>query len=128
MRTIDLFLNFPVADINRNVLWRNPEGVDPADLERMNAFWGDESWRDVAYSRQPGLFGEMLEKEANEAVAEGFRKRLHEVARFNHVPEPVPMRNSRGATVYYLFFASQKPVAEKIVTDIFDKYRQRGTS
>jgi hypothetical protein len=29
--------------------------------------------------------------------------------------------------VYYLFFASQKPVAAEIVTDIFSKYRQHGT-
>lgn len=128
MRSIELFLNFPVADMNRNVLWRNPEGVDPADLARMNAFWGDESWKDVAYSRQPGLFGEMLEKEDNDAVAEGFRKRLREVAGFKHVPSPMPMRNSKGAIVYYLFFASQNPVAEGIVTDIFSKYRLRGAS
>ena len=39
MRTIDMFLNFPVADMNQNVLWRNPEGVDTADLKRMNEFW-----------------------------------------------------------------------------------------
>lgn len=36
------------------------------------------------------------------------------------------MRNSKGATVYYLFFASQKPVAGQIVDDIFKKYGQRG--
>jgi len=35
------------------------------------------------------------------------------------------MRNSTGAVVYYLFFASPKPVAERIVTSIFDKYRNR---
>ena len=33
------------------------------------------------------------------------------------------MRNSTNAVVYYLFFASQKPVAEKIIGDIFRKYR-----
>jgi len=48
LRTIDLFLNFPVADINRNVLWREPEGVDQADIARMNRFWGDDSWRQIA--------------------------------------------------------------------------------
>jgi three-Cys-motif partner protein len=126
MRTLELFLNFPVADMNRNVLWRNPEGADPADLERMNAFWGDECWKQVAYSQQAGLFGPVLEKEDNEAVAGGFRKRLLDVAGFKHVPEPMPMRNSKGAIVYYLFFAAHKPVAADIVTDIFNKYRQRG--
>jgi hypothetical protein len=28
--------------------------------------------------------------------------------------------------VYYLYFASQKPVAANIVNHIFDKYRNRG--
>jgi predicted nucleic acid-binding protein len=30
-----------------------------------------------------------------------------------------------NAVVYYLFFASQKPVAEDIVKDIFKKYKNR---
>lgn len=55
-----------------------------------------------------------------------FRDRLKEVAGFFCVPDPVPMRNSKNAVIYYLFFASQKPVAERIVTDIFNKYRGRG--
>jgi hypothetical protein len=33
------------------------------------------------------------------------------------------MKNGIGATVYYLFFASHKPVAQKIVSFIFDKYK-----
>src|SRR2546425_224495 len=36
------------------------------------------------------------------------------------------MRNSKGSTVYYLFFASHKGTAEEIVRYIFDKFgRQR---
>ena len=127
MRTIDMFLNFPVADINRNVLWRHPEGVDAADLKRMNEFWGDDSWRQIAYTTTRDLFGH-LDKEENEVVAEGFRQRLLRVAGFKHVPEPLPMRNTKGATVYYLFFASHKPTAENIVIDIFNRYRQRGAN
>jgi three-Cys-motif partner protein len=125
MRSVDMFLNFPVADMNRNVLWRHPEGVDAADIKRMNQFWGDESWKDVAYTSD--LFGHP-EKEENRSVAEGFRQRLLKVAGFKHVPEPLPMRNTKGAIVYYLFFASQKPAAEHIISDIFKRYRQRGAS
>jgi three-Cys-motif partner protein len=124
MKTIDLFLNFPVMDMNRNVLWRHPEKIARADIERMNRFWGDSSWRNIAYTTQRDLFG-YEEKVENEAVAEGFRDRLRQVAGFEHVPQPLPMRNSTGATVYYLFFASQKPVAANIVGDIFRKYQRR---
>jgi three-Cys-motif partner protein len=120
--TIDMFLNFPVADMNRNVFWRNPEGVDPADIARMNAFWGDESWRQAAYSPQPpDMFGyEVLEKNPNETIASAFQERLKKVAGFQYVLKR-PMRNSTGAIVYYLFFASQKSVTQRIVEHIFFK-------
>ena len=65
----------------------------------------------------------IVSKQSNEAVVRGFQERLEKVAGFAHVPEPLPMKNSNNAVVYYLFFASQKPVAQRIVDDIFAKYR-----
>jgi three-Cys-motif partner protein len=129
MRSLDLFLNFPIMDMNRNALWRNPEKVRPEALERMNAFWGDDSWREEAYkpAAQLSLYGEPHpEKQGNEDIAEAFRRRL-KAAGFQNVLRPLPMRNSKGAVVYYLFFASQKPVASNIVNDIFDRYRERAS-
>jgi len=126
MRTIEIFLNFPVMDMNRNVLWRN-EGASGKNVERMNKFWGDESWREIAYTRSPNLFGDLeTEKQPNKVVAEAFQERLRKVAGFRYVPEPAPMRNSTGAIVYYLFFAAHQPTADKIVTDIFNDYKKRG--
>ena len=129
MRSVDIFLNFPICDMNRNVLWKhNPQEVDAAQIERMNRFWGDESWRSIAYqeTRQMSLFGDSkTEKVTNEIIAEAFRERLVKVSGFKCVPKPIAMRNRNNATVYYLFFASHKPVAMNIVDDIFDKYRNR---
>ncbi len=74
------------------------------------------------------LFGgksEKLEKAENEAVAEAFRRRLRDVAGFAKVPPPMPMRNKQGAVVYYLFFATQKDVANRIVSSIFRKHGTR---
>lgn len=128
MRSLDIFINFPIYDININVLHHDQSTVLPMHVERMNAYWGDESWRDVAYEKSPGLFGTMEEKVSNRRFAEAFRKRLREVAGFKRVPEPLPMRNSRDSIVYYLFFASQKDTAEEIVTYIFDNFgRQRSS-
>lgn len=93
----------------------------------MTAFWGDESWRRAAYDTTGNLFG-FEEKTDNDTVAEAFRQRLSKIAGFSYVPEPIPMRNKKGATVYYLFFASQKPAAEEIVSYIFNKYRNKGIS
>lgn len=125
MKSIDIFLNFPVADMNRNVLWRDPVGVANSQIARMNSFWGDNSWHKIAYGSD--LFGNP-DKQSNETIAEAFRGRLKEVAGFARVPKPIPMRNSRGAIVYYLFFASQKDTAEHIVLDIFKKYENRGAN
>lgn len=125
MRSVEIFLNFPIFDMNRNILWRNPEKVDARQIERMNAFWGDDSWRQAAYKTTDNLFG-WEEKTDNQAIVEAFQERLRAVAGFKHVPNPMPMRNSNRAVVYYLFFASHKPVASRIVKNIFDKYRNRG--
>lgn len=88
MRTIDLFLNFPIMDASRNALWRDPEKVRPQQARRLTAYWGDESWRRIAYRPKPqrGLFGDEIEKVENEAVAGAFRQRLHDVAGFKNVP------------------------------------------
>ncbi len=127
MKSIDIFLNFPVMDMNRNVLWNDPTGVDASDNLRMNAFWGDESWKKVAYRQTPDLFGDIRElKESNRTIALAFRSRLQDVAGFKYVSKPLPMRNTRGATVYYLFFASQRQVADDIIQHIFKKYEKRG--
>ncbi|HEX8072134.1 MAG TPA: three-Cys-motif partner protein TcmP [Pyrinomonadaceae bacterium] len=127
MKSLDIFLNFPIMDMNRNAIWGNPDRVGEAAIARMNTFWGDESWREIAYTTERGLFG-ILEKEDNEKIVEGFRERLRKVAGFNYVPKPIPMRNTKGAVVYYLFFASQKAVADKIIQHIFNKYRSRGAA
>ena len=128
MKSIDIFLNFPVADMNRNVLWRQPERVPQDQIDRMNIFWGDESWRDIAYVEPPqmSLFGgQDNEKVSNDIIAEAFRNRLVNKGNFGYVPKPIAMRNTQNAIVYYLFFATQKPVAAKIVTDIFKKYENK---
>lgn len=127
-RSIEIFLNFPVADMNRNVLWRDTTNVSESQIERMNKFWGDTSWENVAYvdSRQKHLFGgEIKEKTSNKTIAEAYQHRLKEVAGFKYVPEPIAMKNSQNAIIYYLFFASPNPVAMNIVKSIFDKYKKR---
>lgn len=128
LKTIDLFLNFPIMDMNRNALWSEPERVSNEQAAPMTAFWGDETWKNVAYAPDPqgSLFGEeRIRKTTNQAVVSAFRKRLREVGGFANVPEPMPMRNSTNAVVYYLFFASQNDTANKIVNEIFAKYRNR---
>jgi len=123
MQTVDIFINFPIHDINRTVLHHRQEGVSEANIARMNSFWGDESWNGLAYDQNLTLCGDVgLEKVSNARFSEEYRKRLQSLAGFKKVPNPLAMRNSKGSTVYYLFFASQKGTAEEIVMYIFDKF------
>ncbi|MDH4029109.1 MAG: three-Cys-motif partner protein TcmP, partial [Nitrospirota bacterium] len=75
MKSIEIFLNFPVMDMNMNILKKDPGKADPQQASRMTAFWGDETWRQAAYNTTGNLFG-MEEKESNEAVVDAFRHRL----------------------------------------------------
>ena len=71
-----MFLNFPVMDMNRNAIWRNPDKAPAGGVDRMNKFWGDEFWRRAAYvgSRQGNFFGPELVKQGNEEIVAAFRR------------------------------------------------------
>lgn len=124
-KAVDMFLNFPVMDMNRNAIWRNPDRIPQSGIDRMSRFWGDESWREAAYGESPqgNLFGAEMVKQDNDQIVAAFRERLTKIAGFDYVADPLPMRNTRKAIVYYLFLASPKAVAQKIITDIFKKYQ-----
>ncbi len=120
MRTIEIFLNFPIHDITRNVLHQDISKVKQDQKDRLTRFWGDESWREVAYS--PSLFDDLEIKQFNEDIAQAFRTRINKIAGFEYVPKPVLMRNTKGGDLYYLFFASHNKTGAQIAKDIFKKY------
>lgn len=125
--TIDMFLNFPIMDMNRNTLLWKPELAEPDDVARMTRFWGDESWKQVAWmeSKQPDMFRVTEpEKQPNKVIAEAFRERLKKVAGFAYVPEPLPMTNKKNVVLYYLFFAAKNPAAANIIKGIFQRARR----
>ena len=126
MGSIEIFYNFMIMDANMNVFMRDPSKASPEQTARMNNVWGDDTWRSAAYVPTQDLFGDTEEKATNEVIAEAFRTRLEQLAGFKYVPPPIPMRNTKGAVVYYLYFASMNATGAKIVGEIFDKYRQKG--
>ena len=83
-RAVDMFLNFPVMDMNRNAIWRNPDKAPAGGLDRINKFWGDDSWRNAAYAeaRQRSFFGPELVKQGNEEIVAAFlahTKTFHDI-------------------------------------------------
>ena len=92
----------------------------------MTKLCGDDEWLDVGYDKRKTLFGDITPvKVSNERIAEWFRERLIDKAGFKYVPKPMPMKTKNNSVIYYLYFAGHKSSASEIVTDIFEKYRQK---
>ena len=129
-RTTEIFLNFPLMDMNRNVLHKDLLTAEPDQIERMNSFCGTDEWQEILYKEdnQMNLFGDTYRVKvvnSNAKLGEWFKKeRLQKVAGFKFVPEPMLMRNSKGGPLFFLFFASHNETGKKIVTDIFNKHRK----
>ncbi len=122
---IEIFVNFPVMDINLNVLLENPEEADPEQMERFSRYWGDDSWQEVSYedSEQMGMFGqEQKEKVAMKSVVDAFVDRLTEAGNFNYATRSRGFVNSRNAPLYYILFGGQEAVALNIVEDILENH------
>lgn len=130
MKSVEVFVNFMVMDMNMNILLLDPDKAGAVQVARMNHFWGDGSWRNVAYetSSQGNLFGESEQvkvEDSNGKIAEAYRQRLIDVAGFAYAPQPLRFVNSLGRTIYYLFFASPNSTGRNIVEDIFTKHRKK---
>lgn len=124
-RTMDVFLNFPLMDINRNAALKILEAANPEEGVRLTKIWGDDSWKHLAYVEQGDLFSSSVlikKDEGNEILKRGFRERLKQVAGFSFVPEPILMKNKKGGHLYFLFFASHQPVAQNIAEGILRKW------
>jgi three-Cys-motif partner protein len=122
---VEIFFNFMVVGANRNVLWSNHQRVSEQRRLLMDKVWGDRTWVNAVYDKGVDLFGEeTYSKRTNEQLMTAYCERLRRVAGFAYVPPPIPMKNTRAATIYYLVFASPNRTGAKIVSDIFNKYRQ----
>jgi three-Cys-motif partner protein len=110
MKSMEIFLSFPVMDMNRNVLWRIPENAAAPQIARMTSFWGDDSWREAAYDRTSNLFG-MEFKTDNQTVAKAFRDRLKSEAGFDYVLTQFQcgMLQTRSSTICSLRHRGRRP-------------------
>jgi three-Cys-motif partner protein len=124
-QAVEVFINFPVMQMNRNCKHEDISRILPSEREAMDRFWGDRSWHSVMFrpSPQQNLFGvEDMDKTENRDLVNAYCKRLKEVAGFEFVADPLAMRNSRNAIIYYLIFAGPNTTGWKIVQDIYRKY------
>ncbi len=130
-RGVEVMLNCPIHDINRNALWLDPSRLPPGRMERMRRFWGDDSWRDAVYEKQAALFGDEpgYRKLPYGQIVRAYCDRLRRIAGFPYVVDPLLVRTPSQKPLYYLVFASHNGIGAKIAGDVFKKHAsdaQRG--
>ncbi len=121
---VEILLNWPIHDINRNAAWRDPSRLPPDRVERMRRFWGDDTWREAAYAKQPGLFGGEpgYHKLPYGEIVRAYCERLRSIAEFPYVVDPLLVRTPTRQPLYYLVFASHNDTGAKIARAVFKKH------
>ena len=121
---VEILLNWAIHDINRNAAWRDPSRLPPDRVERMRRFWGDDTWREAAYEKQPRLFGGKpgYRKLPYGRIVRAYRDRLQTIAKFPYVADPLLVRTPTRQPLYYLVFASHNATGAKIAGDVFKKH------
>ncbi len=121
-KKVDMFLNFPTMDAQRNALTKDPSKADEIQRERLTSFCGGDWWLESGYETERTLFGDRKVKRKGHPVVEEFGRQLKDEAGFEFVAKPIPLCNSTGGILFHLFFASQKKVPIRILNDIRKKY------
>ena len=103
--TMEVVINFPVAMAINRLITKSGK-VPEKWSDQLNACFGTDEWRALAYRRDIDLFGNEVTTK-NDGVAEClldlYVGRLKAI--FPHVATPRLIRNTRNAPLYYLIWA-----------------------
>jgi three-Cys-motif partner protein len=125
-KTIEVFINIPIMDINRNIRRQDKDQIPEESRERITRFWGP-GWDTDFFEEKVDLFGESridLKPQSAKQVGNLYRKRLQQVFPFCTVP--VVLRNSTNAPLYGLVFGGHNKTGLRIAEDIFQKFEKMG--
>lgn len=115
---MEVIINFPAAMAINRLLVRS--GDVPENWARLltNCF-GDEAWKQVAYSQTEDMFGDLVtskNEDVSTKLLEFYVGRLSGL--FKHVAKPALIQNTRGAPLYYLIWAGPHKNGQKIANHI----------
>lgn len=110
---MEVVINFPLAMAINRLITRSGE-VPETWAEQLNACFGTDEWRSIAYSRETDLFGhEIITKKGDvaERLLDLYFTRLK--ALFPYVATPRLIRNTRKTPLYYLIWAGPNKLGMK---------------
>jgi three-Cys-motif partner protein len=115
---VDAIIFFPTMDAHRSVLPKDPANVRATMVAKMRLFWGDDNWYPTAYNSAGLLdFGDgMIAKQDVRVLLGAFATRLRDVAGFQFVSRPIPVRNRSNNILYHLFFAAHNVAAKRVMS------------
>ena len=120
---------FPGNGHGGDAIWQQPERVPKDGVERMNHFWGDESWRTAAYSDTGQAEAFRIRAGDSEATERCDRRRLHETAAgCGRVPlcrGPASDEKQQSGSCLLSILRVPSSVAEKIITAILTNTDER---
>lgn len=113
---VELWLLFPTSGIVRT-LALDAAKVRPEDEWRATSLFGTDAWRAIYNKRVDGVF---TATEAKEEYVNLMRWRLSEDLGYART-HPLELKNTRGATIYHMVFATDNAAGDKIMADLYAK-------
>lgn len=111
--TMEVVINFPLAMAINRLITRFGN-VPERWAEQLTACFGTDDWNNIAYSREPDLFGTEIttkNRDAAERLLDLYVGRLKTL--FPFVDKPHLIRNTRKAPLYYLIWAGPNKLGLK---------------
>ena len=115
----ELWLLFAASMLPRGLASEDADAVERF-ADRITAMYGTEEWRDAYLGR---LWHLLTGAELRDELLNLMRWRLEKVLGY-HVTHSFEMKNTRGAPVYNMVFATDNPTGEKIMNHIYGKAAQ----
>ena len=115
----ELWLLFAASMLPRGLASEDADAVERF-ADRITAMYGTEEWRDAYLAPAMAL---LTGAELRDELLNLMRWRLEKVLGY-HVTHSFEMKNTRGAPVYNMVFATDHPAGERIMNHIYGKAAQ----
>ncbi|MBP7733493.1 MAG: three-Cys-motif partner protein TcmP [Caldisericia bacterium] len=119
----DLIVNFSIFDIQRNAGHVNKFSLDPAQVSRIDDFFGGHDWYSLTRISKPSLFdAEADEKNPRFEIelVNLYKEKLQK--EFGYASNGIRFQNSTNASLFYIIFASHHPKGLDIANWFVKKY------
>lgn len=110
---LEVILNFPMYMATQRLVKRSA-AFSAKERAKLDAWFGDPGWYEVAFRETPGLLGPVTTKVENASgkLVDWYAERLRALFKFVSVSPPV--LNSKGGPLYHLVHCTQNEAGHRI--------------